>query len=65
MAKRIRYQASKHRDQLVGFMSAYDHDDLSDGAWQAMLEDGAKEFTKATGIQIDSFDAFHEYINSL
>lgn len=57
-----RYDATQHRDSLIGFMSAYDNDDLSDGAWQAMLEDGAKAFSKHFGIRIDPFDAFMEYV---
>lgn len=59
----ISYSAPKHRNALIGYMSAYDNDDLSDGAWQAMLEDGAKAFSKEFGIRIDPFDAFMEYVN--
>ncbi len=47
---------------LVGFLVAYDNDDLSDGAWQAVLEDGAKAFSQAYGIRIDPFDGFMEYV---
>ncbi len=60
--KLIPYHAAAHRDLLIGTLSAYDNDDLSDGAWQAMLEDGAKAFTQAYGIRIDPFDGFMEYV---
>ena len=60
--KNIAYDAGAHRDTLIGFMSAYDNDDLPDGAWQAMLEDGAKAFSKEFEIHIDPYDAFMEYV---
>lgn len=56
------YHAAAHRDTLIATLSAYDNSDLPDGAWQAMLEDGAKAFTKAYGISIEPFDAFMEYV---
>lgn len=59
------YNEYRDRESLVTFMSAYDNGDLPDGAWQAMLEDGAEEFTRTTGIQIEPIDAFHEYLASL
>lgn len=58
----VPYRATNHRDSLLGFMSAYDNSNLSDGAWQAMLEDGAKAFSKEFGISIEPFDAFMEYV---
>lgn len=60
--KGIPYHAGAHRDLLISTLAAYDNSDLSDGAWQAMLEDGAKAFSEAYGISIEPFDAFMEYV---
>lgn len=61
-AKRKKYSREKHGPMLVAFMSAWDHDDLADGAWQAVLESGGESFAKAYGISISGFDAFMEYV---
>lgn len=55
------YIAAHHRDTLIAYLSAFDNKDLPDGAWQAMLEDGAKAFSEDFGISIEPFDAFMEY----
>lgn len=59
---RQRYDRELHGPGLVGFMAAFDDDDLSNGAWQAMLEDGGRAYADEFGVDIDGFDAFHEYL---
>jgi len=61
-AKRQKYRREEHGPMLVAFMSAWDHDDLADGAWQAVLESGGEAFAKDYGISISGFDAFMEYV---
>lgn len=49
---------------LIDFLEAYDHDDLPDGAWQAMIEDGVKAYNEEFGARIDPFDGFMAYIEA-
>ena len=49
---------------LFDFLEAYDHDDLPDGAWQAMIEDGVKDFNDAFEANVDPFDGFMAYIEA-
>lgn len=49
---------------LIGFLEAYDHDDLADGAWQAMIEDGVKDYNEWQGASVDPFDGFMAYIEA-
>lgn len=49
---------------LIGFLEAYDHDDLPDGAWQAMIEDGVKDFNEWQGASVDPFDGFMAYVEA-
>lgn len=46
---------------LIGFLEAFDHDDLPDGAWQAMIEDGVEAYNKEFGAHIAPFDGFMAY----
>jgi len=48
--------------QMYAYMSAMDNDDLPDGAWQACLEDAAKEWGNMNGVEVDTHDAFIGYI---
>lgn len=44
------------------FMEAFDNDELPDGAWWAVLEDGAREANQHFKIKRDPFDAVHAYL---
>lgn len=61
LKKKIPYNRKKHRQDLVGFLSAWDMDDFPDGAWQAYLEEGAEAFSDEFKIAIDPHEAFLEY----
>lgn len=61
-AQRQRYDREIHGQGLADFMAAFDDPDLADGAWQAMLEDGGRAYAEEFGVDIDGFDAFHEYL---
>lgn len=60
--KKQKYNRTAHGDMLVGWLSAWDHDDLNDGAWQAVLESGGEAFSEHCRIAISGFDAFMEYV---
>jgi len=62
-APRQRYSREMHGQGLVDFMAAFDHDDISDGAWQAMLEDGGAAYAQEMGVDIDPHRAFMEYVS--
>ena len=55
-------------EELFYMMQAVDDDDLSDGAWQQVLEDTAEQFAdmqRADGkplYSLDTNDAFHAYL---
>ena len=49
------YQAMKVTDEIAA-------DDIPDGAWQAMLEDTARQYASSKSLYIDSFDAFMGYL---
>jgi hypothetical protein len=52
--------------ELVGFLSAFDDDDLPDGAWWAVLESGAEAFIHEYGVKgKDENDLVHEYLQAL
>lgn len=59
--KKVPYNKVAHQQGLVDFLQAWDMDDLPDGAWQAMLEEGAEAYSDEFGISIDPHDAFIEY----
>lgn len=48
--------------EFVGYMEAFDNDDMPDGAWFQMLEDAATEFMKMNKIKGDSNSAVHLYL---
>lgn len=49
-------------DEFVAFMGAFDNEDMPDGAWWQMLEDGAEAFFKRHGIKGDPNSAVHQYL---
>jgi len=49
------YQAMKVTDEIAA-------DDIPDGAWQAMLEDTARQYASDNKLYVDSFDAFMDYL---
>lgn len=53
------------KTQMYAYMSAHDDDDMPDGAWQAMLEDAAKEWARKNGEEVDGHDAFMEYLRAV
>lgn len=60
--KRVKYDKRFHRVGLVAFVSAWDMDDLPDGAWQCMIEEGVQAWADEYGVSIDPNDGFHEYL---
>ena len=50
------YQAMKVTDEIAA------DDDIPDGAWQAMLEDTARQYASDNKLYVDSFDAFMDYL---
>ena len=53
----------EQRESLFGFMSAFDDEEAPDGAWQAMLEEGAQAWADENGEDIDTHDAFMAYVD--
>lgn len=47
----------KLRDEFIGYVSAYDDDDLPDGAWFAIIEDQCREFMFIHKLRGDANDA--------
>ncbi len=48
------------------WMDAWNDDDLPDGAWWAVLEDGARAFGKEYKLKnIDAFECVHLYLRLL
>ncbi len=51
---------------FMGYMDAHNDEDLPDGAWFAMLEEGAGSFIEQEGIStIDSHDLVNYYLKLL
>lgn len=50
------------KQDLLYYMQANDNDELSDGAWQAMLEDSVKAYNRNHKTNYDPFEMFMEYI---
>ena len=48
-------------EELYSFLQAHDDDDASDGAWQAMIEDGVVFWNEDKGTTLDPFETFLEY----
>lgn len=61
------YSKEKHRSSLVpfleGWMGGFD-DDLPDGAWQAIIEEGVAEWATINRVRIDTLDGFMEYLEA-
>jgi hypothetical protein len=54
----------KLKDEFIGWMEAFDNDDLSDGAWFCVLEEGAEKFMKKFKIKSDDTNsAVHQLLN--
>lgn len=51
--------------QFDAAMRAADNDDLSDGAWFAVLEETAKHFMRVNRIKGCCNDATHQWLNNL
>lgn len=47
--------------EVFDFLSVYDDDSLSDGAWQHHLEDGVRAYNANYGTDLDPFDTFVAY----
>lgn len=50
------------KDEFIGYMQAFDMDDLPDGAWFAVLEEEAWKFMKRRNIKGDSNTATFQYL---
>ena len=49
-------------DFLDGWMDISGADDMPDGAWQAMCEEGVEAFNQEYGTHIDTNDGFHAWV---
>lgn len=47
--------------EVFDFLSAYDDDSLSDGAWQCLIEDGVRAYNANYDTDLDPFDTFVAY----
>jgi len=55
---------SKLKDEFVGWMEAFNMDDLPDGAWFAVLEEGAEKFGKKFNLKnLDTNDAVIQFLD--
>lgn len=50
------------KDDLLYYMQANDDEALSDGAWQAKLEDAVKAYNRNHSTSHDPFSMFMEYL---
>lgn len=68
MSKKLEpYSTDKHRSSLVPFLDGWMHcddDDLPDGAWQAIIEEGVAEWATINRVRIDTLDGFMEYLEA-
>ena len=65
--KLMPYSGHKHRAGLVAFLDGWmgcDDDDLPDGAWQAIIEEGVAEWAVINRVCIDTLDGFMEYLEA-
>ncbi|MFA7667328.1 MAG: hypothetical protein WCY32_14560 [Burkholderiaceae bacterium] len=65
--RRAKRRRERHTDPtsvpgLFDFLETFDHDDLSNGAWQAVIEDGVKAYNKEFGTNVDPFEGFMAYV---
>lgn len=49
-------------EDLMFYMQANDDPSLSDGAWQATLEDAVEAYNQQHSTNFDPFDKFMEYL---
>lgn len=49
---------------LFDFLDGWYDDELPDGAWWAMLEEGVVAYNKETGQDIDPNDGVHAYLQA-
>lgn len=63
--KRVPYNPREHRVSLVAFVSAWDMNELPDGAWQSTIEEGVQAWADEYGVAIVPLDGFHEYIKGV
>lgn len=54
----------KYPEDLLEQMYQADDDDMSDGAWQAMIEGAVNDYNRANKTKFDSFEAWLWYIES-
>lgn len=53
----------KNKEEFIGFMAAYDDDDLPDGAWFAKLESAGELWLKShPEKKADGNDLAHRYL---
>ena len=52
----------KKEISLYPYMDAWNDDELSDGAWMAMLEEGVVSFNKENNTNYDFYDELGGYI---
>lgn len=50
------------REDVFEFMALLDNPDLSDGAWQAVLENAVTAFNEANGTDYDPFNTWLSYV---
>ena len=50
--------------ELYYFVDAMNDDDLPDGAWWAMLEEGVRNYNSEYGTNYDPHEAVHRYLQA-
>ena len=50
------------KDEFMGFMQAFDNDDLPDDAWWCLLEECAQKFLDKHKIKYDSNSATYKFL---
>ncbi len=51
-------------DELYAHIDCMNDDDLPDGAWWAMLEEGVRNYNEANGTNFDPFEGVHAYLRA-
>ena len=49
-------------DGIEDFLEAWNNDELPDGAWWAMLEEGVTAYNEVEGTRVDPNDGVHAYL---
>lgn len=48
---------------IFQYLWHFDDDEAPDGAWQAMIEDGVRQYNEEYGTNYDPFETWLAYVN--